>query len=271
MIGRTSGLSDAQIHSELDFGPPVMSTFAASTFEQVSIWKVGTPLTVVVSQVLQNSTFQPNAIFYGWYAGELLDSPANANARKAIWDLLSFRYNMRLLGESVGFTLNYLEGFERGRQLRNAVALAPAPYQATTYVDLCTGQLIANFVPIGGAVNSCQILGPHFGVDAQINERFYSLLVNLSDKIALDTSMSAGTKEREIKIMGAFMVGFNQGGLRAASVSYDELFWSGYNLGLTNRVLKKSVAWGRNRKHNRIERSPERNRTAAEMGFSTAC
>jgi hypothetical protein len=24
-------------------------------------------------------------------------------------------------------------------------------------------------------------------------------------------------------------------------------------------VLKKSVAWGRNRKHNRIERSPERN------------
>ena len=199
MIGRTSGLSDAQIHSELDFGPPVMSTFAASTFEQVSIWKVGTRLTVVVSQVLQNSTFQPNAIFYGWYAGELLDSPANANARKAIWDLLSFRYNMRLLGESVGFTLNYLEGFERGHQLRNAVALAPAPYQATTYVDLCTGQLIANFVPIGGAVNSCQILGPHFGVDAQINERFYSLLVNLSDKIALDTSMSAGTKEQRSK------------------------------------------------------------------------
>jgi hypothetical protein len=39
----------------------------------------------------------------------------------------------------------------------------------------------------------------------------------------------------------------------------------------SSRVLKKSVAWGRNREHNRIERSPERNRTAAEMGFSTAC
>ena len=37
----------------------------------------------------------------------------------------------------------------------------------------------------------------------------------------------------------------------------------------TSRVLKKSVAWGRNREHNGIQ--SERNRTAAEMSFSTAC
>ena len=40
--------------------------------------------------------------------------------------------------------------------------------------------------------------------------------------------------------------------------------------GRGNGVLK-SVAWGRNREHNGIQRSPERNRTAAEMSFSTAC
>ena len=42
-------------------------------------------------------------------------------------------------------------------------------------------------------------------------------------------------------------------------------------LNAASRVLKKSVAWGRNREHNGIQRSPERNRTAAEMSFSTAC
>jgi hypothetical protein len=38
-----------------------------------------------------------------------------------------------------------------------------------------------------------------------------------------------------------------------------------------NRLLKKSAAHGRNREHNGIQGSPERNRTAAEMSFSTAC
>jgi hypothetical protein len=35
--------------------------------------------------------------------------------------------------------------------------------------------------------------------------------------------------------------------------------------------LKKSDASGRNREHNGIQGSPERNRTAAEMSFSTPC
>ena len=39
----------------------------------------------------------------------------------------------------------------------------------------------------------------------------------------------------------------------------------------TSRLLKKSAAWGRNREHNGIQRSSERNRTAAEMRFSTPC
>jgi hypothetical protein len=38
-----------------------------------------------------------------------------------------------------------------------------------------------------------------------------------------------------------------------------------------SRLLKKSAAWGRNRQHNGIQRSPKRTRTAAEMSFSTAC
>ena len=37
--------------------------------------------------------------------------------------------------------------------------------------------------------------------------------------------------------------------------------------GGANRLLKKSVAWGRSREHNGIQRSPERNRTAAEMSL----
>ena len=39
----------------------------------------------------------------------------------------------------------------------------------------------------------------------------------------------------------------------------------------SSRVLKKSIVWRRNREHNGIQRSPERNRTAAEMSFSTPC
>jgi hypothetical protein len=39
----------------------------------------------------------------------------------------------------------------------------------------------------------------------------------------------------------------------------------------TSRLLKKSAEHDRNREHNGIQGSPERNRTAAEMSFSTAC
>src|ERR1700684_3250914 len=41
--------------------------------------------------------------------------------------------------------------------------------------------------------------------------------------------------------------------------------------GRSGRLLKKSTTHGRNREHNGIQGSPERNRTAAEVSFSTAC
>ena len=57
---------------------------------------------------------------------------------------------------------------------------------------------------------------------------------------------------------------------RAGIDSFEAIFIFETAEGRGNGVLK-SVAWGRNREHNGIQRSPERNRTAAEMSFSTAC
>jgi hypothetical protein len=224
-VAQAAGISGSRIKTLIDFPPPNMAAFNKNTFDSLAptVWVFNAGITDVVDKTLRNTPFHSEAILYVWYAGQLLED-SNPAYIKATWSLLKYRYSYTLLGQSIGYTLNYLEGYRRGQLYKSLVLAGVSPDQFLASLDHCMAYLLRE------PMDPCSF-NPQFSGPALINETFFNMLLTIFNVIAADTQMQEGNKASELKVLSSLMIGFNQGSLRAAAVSYGDLFSVGYSVG----------------------------------------
>jgi hypothetical protein len=159
-----------------------------------------------------------DAMLFGWHFGDKVDAKGRA-AREAVYRLLSHRLNVRTLGEAVGYTLNYLQGYEESTaaaqpDIKNSDILA---------------QLQQTLVDQAGAIA---------GTNTEFrdaNDKFFSAIA-AALRASADSSTKAKAKAaaRGKDNLRELLVGFNQGSLRSAEVVYADVFLLAYGRGYSD-------------------------------------
>jgi hypothetical protein len=196
---------------DLPYPTPNFLPNPRSPFETPNPWAANLGFDAVVSRILTATPIQGDAMSCGWYAAQQL-AHSEKRFRDAANSLLKMRLNTQQVGEIVGYTLNYLSGY-LANQIQKKTAADPAGDQAilnhlaTISIDSAAKVASTNPFP-------------------QLNNDLYAAIIS-----AFTESASVPAGSSEAKFFGAFLLGFNQGTVRAADAVYADTFFLAYGLG----------------------------------------
>jgi hypothetical protein len=185
-------------------------------------WGNDQPIEQVIQRVLKQNPIQGDALLYGWYAGDAL-AKSDDKFKAAAWSLLQRSYDVRRIGQMVGYTLSYLEGYAQNLQYGRPVGTA---VQEQTILD----NLAAISIQAGNETALRSTVRQQDGVPpaAWLNETLFTAVTNEQYNTAVG---SAPDRLKNLARFKTFLQGFNQGSIRAANVVYADTFLLAYGIG----------------------------------------
>jgi hypothetical protein len=207
--------------------PKPIIRFPRTQFEQQNLWPTNKPIQDVVRDVLSKTPIQGDALLYGWYAGEALWSPQSEQRfRDAVWSLLGMNYDMRRIGQMVGYTLSYLQGYSQN--LAYGRAAAAAANDADILKNLGTiSASSAQDAAMRDTVPSQDGVPP----SAWLNQVLFTAVTNADYSAAVG---SPNNKQELLVSFRDFLKGYNQGSIQAADVVYADTFLLAYGIGYSD-------------------------------------
>lgn len=161
----------------------------------------------VLRDTAYNYPVQGPAILEGWALGDIVDG--DARLREATWRLLRLRIDTPDIGQAVGYTLNYLEGYQKGLKVRAQQAPKNPPG-----AELTLGKSSMEEAKKAALAPTSY---------ATVNEKVFNLLV---------IAMTSGDLKHDDRArVGQFLSSYNLGSIRAAEVVYADVFALAYGMG----------------------------------------
>jgi hypothetical protein len=215
--------------------PRFLQSFSPGTFEDPNVWPPGRTFAQVIDAVLTKRPLQGDAILYGWYCGQQLVN-SESRYKTAVWNLLKYRVDMRRVGEIVGYTLNYMEGYAKNKEVPVRGPTNDAILANLAEVSITGAQRLADFHSSGAA-------GTPDGL--WLNDVLYTAIIQAYLEVAKRPPGAGRTKA--LSMYSDFLTGFNQGAIRAAEVVYADTFLLAYGLGYADfgtgmrRAMPKAI------------------------------
>jgi hypothetical protein len=200
----------------------VTFTFPPHAFEAPSPWAADISIKGVVNNVFKTTPIQGDAMMYGWYAGQLLDGAAD-EVRLSVWKLLRYRIDLRRVGEIAGYTLNYIEGYAQNLIIGRTAGLT-------------SDEILKNLAAVSnsGASNVAlfeQGRSPGTPNGLWLNETLYATIIQGCSTVSGDATLPDGKRRQLLQWYSSFLVGYNQGSIRASEVIYADAFMLAWGMG----------------------------------------
>jgi hypothetical protein len=184
-----------------------------SPFEDIA-WENNVGFDTIVTRVLTKTPIQGDATLCGWYAAQQL-AHADQAYRDAAKALLKMRLDTRRVGQIVGYTLSYLSGYSANQIEKKAATDAAGSQGILDHL----GALAKSGAENVGRVNPANTFG-------QLNNALYTAVIAGFAQSTSSTSAAAQSKS-----FHSFLLGFNQGTVRAAEVVYADTYLLAYGIG----------------------------------------
>ena len=196
--------------------PSVPTTFpqrsTSSEGFEANVWPANVGFDDVVATVLTANPVQGDATMCGWYAAQELWK-SETEYRDAAKALLKMRLDTRRVGQIVGYTLNYLSGYAANQTEKKAAA-DPTGVPA----------ILSHLGTISRADASAMATGTQSPYQ-QLNLALYTAT------LALFSPTAGPIDDVTWQHFYDFLVGFNEGTVRAAEVVYADTFLLAYGIG----------------------------------------
>jgi hypothetical protein len=180
-------------------------------YESSSTWGYG-DYDKSLRETLAAHPLQADAIISGWIFAEQIEK-TKPDVQDAVLNLLAHRFTTKQLGEAVGYTLSYLQGYKETR------ATAAVTDSNIILSDLKTVLLNQS----GSIQDKSSTFDPR-----TINDKFFSAVA-----VGQFDYHSSGSENA----IADFLIGYNEGGIRSAEVVFADVYLLGYGKGYSDGFI----------------------------------